>query len=133
MITLTVPLPSNRANSSVGGWVMRYRDGQQFDKQAVARTNPRPPATPLTRVRVAYHVVHGGNLMDWDNLFARLKHAQDWLVKAGYLVDDNAKIIPECPVVTQTPKAKKPERRVEITITPLDALSTLPLTPQGDA
>jgi hypothetical protein len=119
MIRITLPLPSNRANSSVGGWVMRYRDGEQFMRHAGATQNPAPPRVPLSLVRVAYHVVHGGNLMDWDNLFARLKHAQDWLVKAGYLTDDSAKVIPECPVVTQQPKAKKPDRRVEITITPL--------------
>ena len=75
-----------------------------------------PPGEPLVRAKVTAHFqMH--NEMDWDNLFARLKWALDWLVTRGYLVDDSPKVIPECPTVTQ--EIDRKNKRLAITLDPV--------------
>lgn len=118
-LTLRLPLPLNRANQR-GFSIARYReDCRLFD--ACDRTpNVPPPAVPFARVALAWHVEHGATApCDWDNLHARLKPLQDWLVRRGYLVDDSPAVIPTCPTITQRAKVRPPLRRVLVTITPL--------------
>ena len=118
-LTLVLPLPSNRGQSRHGHWAQRYKDGDAYAVDALCWPNPKPPRVPFDCVRLSYHIRHGGNAMDWDNLFARLKHPQDWLVHQGYLVDDSPRVVIDCPTVTQEPRQPKPQRALVITITPM--------------
>lgn len=85
-----MPLPPNRGNAR-GHWRVQWKRKQDFydacdERQAVGLI-PAPPTTPITKAELhAWFYVH--NLMDYDNLAARLKHALDWLVTRGYLEDD---------------------------------------------
>ena len=89
-ISLTLPLPPNMANAR-GHWRTRERTRKAYlaacdDLQLIGRV-PAPPATPLPRALITAHMTLW-NPMDDDNAKARCKHAIDWLVTRGYLVDD---------------------------------------------
>ena len=117
-MTLVLPLPDNKANDRAH-WRSVLKGKHALWKAADATENPHPPLHPFQRVALAYEVRHGGCAMDWDNLTARLKHAQDWLVNAGYLADDSPKVIPAQPTLTQRAHTKKGERCVVVTIQPM--------------
>jgi hypothetical protein len=118
-ITLALPLPLNRAQLR-GFTITRYREDVRLFDAADRRPNPAPPPVPWGRVALTWHVEHGGTrLQDWDNLHARLKPLQDWLVRRGYLRDDSPAVIPACPTITQRAGVKPLLRRVLVTITPL--------------
>ena len=114
-----MPLTTNRGQSRHAHWAQRAGTTTGYAARASLARNPSPPPAPLQRVRLAYHVDHGGSvLMDWDNLAARLKDAQDWLVCAGYIADDSPKVIPAPPALSQCAKRKPTDRGITITITP---------------
>jgi hypothetical protein len=117
-LVLVLPLPDNRGNDRKH-WRTAHRDKVAYWDACALMKNPRSPAAPLTRVRVAYHFTHGGAAMDWDNLAARVKHLQDWLVVAGYIADDSPKVIKGTPPLTDTPHRPKSEHCVVVTLTPM--------------
>lgn len=118
-IVVVLELPPNRGNQR---GQTRY---ESFAKRrlwarydaAVARGEiPPAPPQPLECVTIRYDV-KCAQLQDWDNAHARMKHASDWLVRAGYIVDDSPRVIPECPTLTQR-VSRKGAAKVEVTITP---------------
>jgi hypothetical protein len=118
-VVLVLPLPTNKANERAH-WRVVLAEKKALWVRCYAARNPRPPARPLARVRLAYHLTHGGAVMDWDNKAARLKHVQDWLVNAGYLLDDSPRVIDGVPDLTETPHRRTSEHCVVVTITPLE-------------
>jgi hypothetical protein len=79
------PLPENRANAR---WHWRTEVKKKDAYYLRCMVAARPPRAPYERARIrATFYLH--NLMDHDNLFSRMKWPQDYLVKAGFIVDDS--------------------------------------------
>lgn len=119
-LVLTLPLPPNMANSR---WHWRVKENKRqayFETLdilvAMRRLPAAPPETPR-RATIGAAMVVGG-LHDADNALARLKWACDWLVRRGYLHDDNPKCLTWDGLPTQEVSRKKPAT-VTLTITPL--------------
>jgi len=68
---------------------------------------------PGERYRISF-TVHAVRPRDWDNLTASIKQLQDCLVEAGWLPDDNWKVLEG--TVRSDKAASKAEERTEITI-----------------
>ena len=81
---LILPLPPNRANSR---WHWRTEGRLKKDYYLRCRAAAPPPRAPYERARIhATFYLH--NLMDHDNLAARMKWPQDYLV-GKFIVDDS--------------------------------------------
>jgi hypothetical protein len=111
---LTLTMPANVANAR-GSWHVGHRAKKRFyresDERQLVGLVPRPPADPLTsaHVRVRFHV---HNLLDPDNLYARMKHVLDWLVTRGYLADDDVDTVS----LEVSQEIERKDKRVEITV-----------------
>ncbi len=121
-VKLTLPLPPNRANQSQGQarweWKTKklYIEGTSrlVGAKALALIAMGGKTLPLgpTEVRVTFYL---RNLMDDDNLKARLKFPLDALVQAGILVDDKR---PHCVVPDPEQHIDRKNVRVEIELVP---------------
>ena len=119
---LTLPLPPNRANQTHGQarweWARKkqYIEGtvRLVGAKALALIALRGERLPLgpTEVRATFYL---RNLMDDDNLKARLKFPLDALVQAGILVDDKR---PHCVVPDPEQHIDRKRPRLEIELTP---------------
>ena len=118
VITLTVPMPDNIANSRMH-WTRRMRIKQQYAKQLNELQSigiiPPPPAVPLPHVTVR-SVMYLGGPMDDDNAVARHKPLLDWLKRAKYIVDDRRKCLRWEKFPEQVVR-RNHQYRIEITIT----------------
>jgi hypothetical protein len=108
--TFTLPLPPNMANGR-GHWRTRDRTRKQYlaqcDEAQLRGLVPPPPPKPLPRALLTAHLTLGG-AMDDDNAAARCKHAIDWLVTRGYLVDDRRTCLKWTGFPTQTVSRSMP-------------------------
>lgn len=75
-----------------------------------------PPPVPMGRVLCSAHMVLGGP-MDDDNAMARLKFALDWLVRRGYLTNDNRQWLTWAGLPAQTVSRSVPSH-ITFTFTP---------------
>ena len=87
---LTLPLPPNRANAR-WHWRTEKRKKDAYYEGCLARYGKLPPVTFFKATITARLYVH--QLMDLDNLTARLKWPLDWLVWRGYIADDSPKVL----------------------------------------
>lgn len=94
-LTFVLPLPPNLANSR-WHWRVKQNKKKQYyaalDLLRVAKLLPPVPSEPWTVAEVRAAMVLGA-AMDDDNAMARCKWALDWIVRAGYLVDDRRKAL----------------------------------------
>lgn len=89
VVTLELPLPPNRSNARWAHWSKEHKARNAYFRHAIAlerQLRGRRPAT-FQRARIAA-VVRTAELMDWDNLVARLKWPVDLLKHQGLIVDD---------------------------------------------
>lgn len=90
-----LPLPPNLANSR-WHWRVKQNKKKQYyaalDLLRVAKLLPPVPSEPWPVAEVRAEMVLGA-AMDDDNAMARCKWALDWIVRAGYLVDDRRKAL----------------------------------------
>lgn len=108
---LVLPLPPNMANGRMH-WRAKNKKREQYEERAwywCADARQRPPRTPLpTATLRATLYVH--NIMDTDGAVARLKWPVDFLVKGGWLTDDNPKVltwtIPEQAIDRKNPRVE---------------------------
>ena len=124
---LTLPLPPNRANQSQGKarweWARKkeYIEGTKrlVGAKVLALSALHGVTLPLgpTEVRATFYL---RNLMDDDNLKARLKFPLDALVKAGILVDDKR---PHCVVPDPAQHIDRKRERLELELVPCDGTS----------
>jgi hypothetical protein len=95
MITLTVPMPLNLANSRMN-WRKRHREKVAYwltlDTMQWLGRLPDPPVKPLAKARISSRMVLGA-AMDQDNAMSRHKWVCDWLSERGYIADDRAKCL----------------------------------------
>jgi hypothetical protein len=88
-----LPMPPNVANGRMH-WRVKLKHRQQYERHLdalwFAKKLPRLPRTPWTEAEIAVQM-RLRSWMDDDNAVARCKWPLDWLVKAGYLVDDKRK------------------------------------------
>lgn len=119
--TLTLPLPPNLANQRVH-WRRRISQKDAY-RQKVRNTVlmipwqvRRPKGAPWRRVHIEAKV-YVWNLMDMDNLWARLKWPVDALVQEGYIVDDSPKFVRWGPVEQEVDRGYQ---RVQFTLTLLE-------------
>lgn len=95
-LLFVVPLPPNMANSR-----MHWRTKERFradyfarlDFMYAARMLPRVPVTGTWASATVRADLHMPNAMDEDNSVARCKWPLDWIVRKGYLQDDNRKAL----------------------------------------
>lgn len=82
---LILPLPPNRANAR---WHWRQELRLKNDYYLRCRAAAPPPRDTIEHCRIhATFFLH--NLMDHDNLAARMKWPQDYLVREQFIVDDD--------------------------------------------
>ena len=122
-VKLTLPLPPNRANQTQGKarweWARKkeYIEGttRLVGAKTLALIALRGKTLPLgpTEVRATFYL---RNLMDDDNLKARLKFPLDALVQAGILVDDKR---PHCVVPDPEQHIDRKNPRVEVVLVSL--------------
>lgn len=111
---VTLPLPPNMANSR-RHWRVKQRERVEYEDWAFVwmhEARAQGPRKPLKRatIRATLYVYAK---MDMDNLVARLKWPVDYLVKAGWLVDDGPDVL-DWTLPSQQTDRKRP--RVEITL-----------------
>lgn len=109
--TFVLPLPKNVANNRAHHMV-EYRQKKRYKRSCTARY-PRKWSRPMERARLSA-TFFVWNLMDQtDNLPARLKFPQDWLVERGYILDDH----PDCLTLGDVrQEIDRSDQRVEITL-----------------
>jgi hypothetical protein len=111
----TLPLPPNMANGR-GHWRTRERERKDYYLRCCAAAgNPRPPRVPWLRATYTVHLFLY-NPMDDDNALARCKHALDFLVRRGYIVDDARQHLRLASVPEQSIDRAQP--RLLLTLTP---------------
>lgn len=126
-LTVVLPLPPNIANGRMH-WRAKYVargkymdacDASQAAEGFRHRWNPGH-TTPNHEHATLKFGLYVGAQMDHDNALSRVKWPVDWLVAAGYLVDDSPK---HCTmsIPHQVITRKKPEQKVIIVITYEDA------------
>lgn len=84
-VLLTLPLPPNMANGRMH-WRAKNRKRQEYLAMCDAWESGSP--LRLTKARMTPRL-YVWSKMDVDNAMARLKWPVDWLVRRGYLPDDN--------------------------------------------
>ena len=100
MTRFVIPLPPNRANArGHTRWMNRAKKDywKALDNIQAFGTSltygdgfsiPKPPAEPHEKVETSA-VLYVWNAMDHGNAMNRLKWIEDWIVRAGYVVDDS--------------------------------------------
>ena len=115
---LVLPLPPNLANKAFGHWAKKHRARRAYGLRCWAwygdaGHEPKRPQQPFKRARIAAKLYTWAP-MDADNLEARLKWTQDWLVEAGFIVDDSPAVLEWYGRAEQ--EVDRKNRRVEITL-----------------
>ena len=104
----TLPLPPNRANRR-RHWRTEKKEHDDYFLACLVRYGKKPKRTfEKARIKVKAYT---HQTMDTDNLMARLKHAVDFLVTRGYIVDDKPKHL-EWDMPTQAVDRKN--QRIEV-------------------
>ena len=85
---LVLPLPPNRANARWHWRTEKRKKDAYFMRCMVAL--PKRPRVPFARASMRV-TAYTHQEMDVDNLNARMKWPLDWLVRAGFIVDDSPK------------------------------------------
>jgi hypothetical protein len=118
-LVFRLPLPENMGNFR-GNWKAKNWKRVKYEKACTALLNakqlPRVPEKPMKLAVVSAHLITGAP-NDEDNLMARCKFAIDWIVKAGYLVDDRKKCLSWVGIPTQ--EVKRKAMALIITLTPV--------------
>lgn len=85
---ITLPLPPNMANSRMH-WRVKQKEKKAYFAACdlVSLTWKGEPDAPWKAVITP--TLYCGGRMDMDNAFARCKWPVDWMVRSGYLVNDN--------------------------------------------
>lgn len=93
-LTLTLPLPPRRQGNADRHWRYRHQNKKRYLEQCdtlqLLKRIPPPPLHPFAFCDVTA-VIIVRRLNDTDNLFSRLKWAQDFLTSRGYIADDSAR------------------------------------------
>lgn len=115
--TFVLPLPPNMANAR-RHWTATLRQKNDYYARcdAMALALPKPPTKPHDCVRMSV-TLYVWSMMDPDGAVSRCKWPIDWLVKAGYVVDDKGRNIEWAGMPTQVIDRKA--QRLEITIEPI--------------
>ena len=111
---IILPLPPNMANKSWGHWAKKARARDEYMMRALVMSQDvrRPPSPwPHARIRIKLYV---WNLLDSDNLTARLKWAVDFLVEREFIVDDSPKHLKWEELPTQVIDRKNPRVEIEL-------------------
>lgn len=87
--TFVLPMPKNLANDRRHHMV-EHRQKKAY-KASCTERYPRKWSRPMDEARLSA-AFYTYNPMDEDNMNARLKWPQDWLVERGYILDDH----PDC-------------------------------------
>ena len=113
MKTFVLPLPPNRANARWHWRTEKQKKDTWFTHaDALYRVSKEPPMAPgKTRVTAKLYT---WNKMDIDNLFGRVKWPMDWLVRRGYLADDDPDSIEWAGIPKQ--EVDRKNQRIEITL-----------------
>ena len=111
VLKITLPLPPNMANSRTH-WRKKNRQQRDYSLLCYVWSSDRP-AAPFSKATISA-MVYTWSPMDMDNLMARLKWPVDFLVSAGWLVDDNPDVLTW---VMPRQAVDRKHRRVEITLT----------------
>ncbi len=84
------PLPPNMANMRMHHMKKHRAKLAYWQLCTVWAQNQgiRPPLKPPETKSTLYFTLYVGNIMDKGNAYHRIKWLEDWLVWAGYLVDD---------------------------------------------
>lgn len=102
-------------------WAVKHKKKHalwaMYDVLVHGQVNPAPPKTPFSKATIEARCVVGA-VNDLDNLLARLKPTVDWLVYAGYVVDDTPKHLEWVGMPTQR-VSRKNTPEVEIVLTPV--------------
>lgn len=118
VLVFVLPLPPNMANARLH-WKAKLRARQEYEQTCellrMAKRLPRVPASPFPSATIAAHFAVW-SLNDEDNLMARAKWPLDWIVKAGYLLDDRKKCLSWAGLPTQEVNRKAPA--LTLTLTP---------------
>lgn len=112
---LTLPLPANRGNArwhwrKEAQLILAYYEA--CDTLLLCRIVPCPPTEPMSCATIRAHL-YTWSTMDQTNLSSRLKWPEDWLVRAGYIVDDSPDVL-EWTLPTQSVDRKN--QRIELTL-----------------
>lgn len=128
-LVLWIPRPPDNANAR-GHWAkadrVRRTYQHELSKRLSARLLPPPPDRPSERVRISaiwYYQPPESRSLDEDNAQRRLKPAIDWLVRYGYLPDDNAAHVtwgPMTQLLDRPPADAPPLASVRLTLTPIE-------------
>ena len=114
-LTFVLPLPPNLANARLH-WRKKHRERKaymaQLDALWLARQLPAVPLPTPQSVTLESHL-YVWSFLDDDNALARIKYAADWLVRAGYLVDDKR---PHCRFTIPEQTVDRKAQRLEITL-----------------
>ena len=124
-------MPPNLGNTTYGHWRVKHKARTAYLTScdwlllAAGKTLPDaefhvppPPPAPYPSAIITAHLRLGA-AMDEDNLFARIKWAQDWLKTRGYIADDRRTNLTWSGIPTQT-ISRKHVARLTITLTPHD-------------
>ncbi len=110
---IVLPLPPNIANSRMH-WRVKNRERRAYmDLCSVFADFDEPDL--VRKVTAITATIYHTHTMDQDNAMARLKWPVDWMVRNGFLVDDDPDHLVWTGVPTQV-KCKKDERRVEFVL-----------------
>jgi hypothetical protein len=122
-VTFVLPMPPNISNGPHGHWMQRYKGHERYlehcDWLVVAKRNPLPPRSPLTRFTIR-SVMYLGHAMDDDNAMRRHKWPLDWLKTRGYIADDCKACMTWEGLPTQVVK-RSADYRIDLTVTPVEA------------
>ena len=116
-IFLVLPLPLNKANTSMHWAVLRKRRALYFDVADLLcakamRQRKKYPPSELTMLTATFYL---WAKMDQDNLMARLKWPVDWLIHAGFIADDSPSHLLHMGIPTQ--KIDRKYQRLELVLT----------------
>lgn len=110
-LLLTLPLPENRGNAR-WHWRTEKRKKDAYYLSCLARYGKLPKFTLEHASLTIRFYLH--QMMDGDNLRARLKWPLDWLVIREFIADDSDKVISWGPV---TQEIDRKNQRLEIELT----------------
>lgn len=121
-----LPCPPDNANNREH-WAVANRKKREYmaeleQRRLMRHGFPALPPKPLLRARldVVWHYPNRRHLLDDDNATRRLKPVRDYLVLAGYLVNDATANIEATPIAIAIGQPTPPLCSVRLTLTPID-------------
>ena len=134
-LTFWIPVPPDNANArehwAVANGKKRRYLAELAKRCAVRHGFPAVPASPVARaeLRIVWHYPNGRHHIDQDNATRRLKPAIDFLVRAGFLVNDTPKHLVIHPIAIAVGRHTPPLCSVQLLLTALEAGTGAP--PRG--